>query len=264
MNGILDIKDFPQLTENIPDSVMFLVSDPTKTLTAAHISLTTLKAIISEIINPPNVVEITGITITGNSTGMVGGSIQLTKTLTPYNTTQTNITWSSSNTSIATVSSTGLVTLLSTGTVNITATSSINSQISGTKTITVTEQSQPSYMYYGYYNDSQTDYSQVNPTAVTSAVANGTMIKTQLTTLGKTSVSNMNITDRLTILIPQTSELTVLKDDGFGGKVQFQETAGMPNTASNGEYFVTIDSVIYKVYGEFIIGNDTEIYIYIE
>ena len=25
-----------------------------------------------------------------------------------------------------------------------------------------------------------------------------------------------------------------------------------------------IDSVIYKVYGEFIIGNDTEIYIYIE
>ena len=31
----------------------------------------------------------------------------------------------------------------------------------------------------------------------------------------------------------------------------------MPNTASNGEYFVTIDGVVYKVYGEFITGNDT-------
>lgn len=129
---------------------------------------------------------------------------------------------------------------------------------------TITYTTPVNYMYYGFYNDGQTDYSLVSASSIITAVTSGSIIKTELSTLGKTAVSNMNITDRLIILIPQTSQLTVLKDDGFGGKVQFQETAGMPNTASNGEYFVTIDSVIYKVYGEFIIGNDTEIYIYIE
>ena len=49
------------------------------------------------------------------------GTFQMTATVTPANATNKNVTWSSSNTSLATVSSTGLVTAASTsGTVNIT------------------------------------------------------------------------------------------------------------------------------------------------
>lgn len=57
---------------------------------------------------------------------------------TPSNTTQRGVTWSSSSTSIATVSSSGVVTGVSAGTATITATSIYNSSIKKQFTVTVT------------------------------------------------------------------------------------------------------------------------------
>ena len=82
-------------------------------------------------------VAATGVTISGNTSGTEGGSIQLTATVTPSDAYDKSVTWKSSNTVVATVSSSGKVTLKSPGTVTITATT--KNGISGNYTITVKE-----------------------------------------------------------------------------------------------------------------------------
>lgn len=81
------------------------------------------------------VVEVTGVVISGSTAGVVGGAIQLTAAITPSNATDKTVAWSSSNESVATVNSSGLVTLLSEGNVTITATSN---DISDTHSIEAT------------------------------------------------------------------------------------------------------------------------------
>lgn len=67
-------------------------------------------------------VHVTGVSLNKNSTSIVEGSTeQLTATVTPSNATDKSVTWSSSNTSVATVSN-GLVTAVSAGTATITVT----------------------------------------------------------------------------------------------------------------------------------------------
>ena len=75
------------------------------------------------------VVQITGITIQ-NKPATVIDAVQLSYTLSPSNTTQTDVTWSSSVPMAATVSNTGLVTVTGVGISTISLTSSINSTIS--------------------------------------------------------------------------------------------------------------------------------------
>ena len=69
-------------------------------------------------------VPVTGITLTpASSTIPVGGTVQLTTTISPPNATNQSVSWISSEPAIATVSETGLVTGHTTGSVSITATS---------------------------------------------------------------------------------------------------------------------------------------------
>ena len=63
--------------------------------------------------------------------------VTLVATFTPSNTTNKNLTWSSSNTAIATVDSAGVVTFLTVGNTTITATSVANTNISASCAITV-------------------------------------------------------------------------------------------------------------------------------
>ncbi|MDR0232329.1 MAG: Ig-like domain-containing protein, partial [Dysgonamonadaceae bacterium] len=68
-------------------------------------------------------VDVTGVSLNKNTTSLkVGLSEQLTATITPSNATNKNVTWNSSNPSVATVSSTGLVTALTEGGTTITVT----------------------------------------------------------------------------------------------------------------------------------------------
>ena len=61
------------------------------------------------------------VTISGDTTGPVGGEIQLTATVLPANTADKTVMWSSSNQTIAKVDQTGKVSLLKAGEVTITA-----------------------------------------------------------------------------------------------------------------------------------------------
>lgn len=75
--------------------------------------------------NPTGTVNVTGVSLNKTSASMaVNGSLTLTASITPANATNKNVTWSSSNTSVATVSSSGVVTAKATGDTIITVTTS--------------------------------------------------------------------------------------------------------------------------------------------
>ena len=76
-----------------------------------------------------NIVNVNSITLDKNSASMnVGANITLKATIQPSNATNKNITWTSSNNSIATVDASGKVTAKAAGSVVITATSSNGKQ----------------------------------------------------------------------------------------------------------------------------------------
>jgi len=82
-------------------------------------------------------VAVTSVTLSKTSTTLVrGGSETLTATVLPANATNKNITWSSSNSSIASVSN-GTVTAVAAGSATITATSQADSNKKASCTVTV-------------------------------------------------------------------------------------------------------------------------------
>ena len=85
----------------------------------------------------PSVVAVTGVNVTpATKTLDVGEEVQLTAEVLPHDATNKTVSWSSNNTSKATVSSTGLVTAKALGTATITATTADGGYTS-TCTITV-------------------------------------------------------------------------------------------------------------------------------
>jgi len=115
-----------------------LTSGATQTLTAfQYIVLTNA--------NVP-VVNVTGVTMSPTTASISAGlTKQLTAIIAPSNATNQNVTWSSSNTAIATVSATGLVTAVAAGTATITV-----KTVDGAKTATcaVTVTTAPSFTVY--------------------------------------------------------------------------------------------------------------------
>jgi len=68
-------------------------------------------------------ISVTGVSLDQSSANVdLGDTLQLTETVTPANATDKSVTWSSSNTSVATVNSSGLVTAVSVGNATITVT----------------------------------------------------------------------------------------------------------------------------------------------
>ncbi len=87
--------------------------------------------------------SVTNMTLPSALTLRKGTNYTLTPTFVPTDATNQKITWTSSSTSVATVSASGVVTPVATGTTTITATSQADSNIKTTCTITVVD-----YDYY--------------------------------------------------------------------------------------------------------------------
>ena len=86
-------------------------------------------------------VNVAGISITGGDTiSSKGGTLALTVGVSPANATNKTVTWSSSDSTIATVDANGLVTAKVNGSITITATANDGSGIKSTKTITISGQ----------------------------------------------------------------------------------------------------------------------------
>ena len=83
-------------------------------------------------------IPVTSVVVSPGSKALnIGNTTQLSATVSPTNASDRNVTWSSSNTAVATVSTSGLVTAKSVGSAIITATAADGSGKSGSATITV-------------------------------------------------------------------------------------------------------------------------------
>ena len=168
------------------------------------------------------VIPLTSISIQSKPSSIID-AVQLSYTLTPSNTTQTGVTWSSSVTSASTVSDTGLVTVVGVGITTITLTSSVNSQIfdSFSATTSFTDIPVTSVTISGgdsatvggtiqLYGDvlpgnatdpSVTWGSSNNTVAVVSSSGLVTTISSGTTTITVTSVANNSITNTKVITV---------------------------------------------------------------
>lgn len=132
-------------------------------------------------------VHVTGVSLNKNSTEIsVGGSETLVATVSPTNATNKDITWTSSNTGVATVSATGVVTGVATGSTtitvktddgNITATCTVTVVAAQTQTLTITRSSFATSGGYAWY-----DWTQAT-TDLTSISGKGELYTTTTTSM---------------------------------------------------------------------------------
>jgi uncharacterized protein YjdB len=99
----------------------FVAGGASVSLTAGStVSLSPYQYLVYTNANVP-VVAVTGVSVSPTSVSVKAGlTTQLSSTVAPSNATNQSVTWSSSNTAVATVSATGLVTAVAVGTANIT------------------------------------------------------------------------------------------------------------------------------------------------
>jgi uncharacterized protein YjdB len=114
------------------------------TATATNPNTTSFSSTVSITITG-QIIPLTSFSISGtngvNSISVSGGTLQLVKTLTPANTTQSQVNWSSSNSAIATIDPTsGLVTAFDNGLVTITGISQFNSAVTATFVVSISGQ----------------------------------------------------------------------------------------------------------------------------
>lgn len=106
--------------------------------------------------------------------GNKGNSVSLTASVSPSNASNTSITWKSSNTSVATVSSTGYVNIVGLGECTITATSDDNSTIKATCSIKCVPTRHDVVLAnagYATFYDSKENY--IIPAGITAQVITG-------------------------------------------------------------------------------------------
>ena len=90
-------------------------------------------------------VAVTGVTVSPTTlSGTVGGSGSLTATVQPANATNRNVTWTTSNASVATVSAAGVVNYVAAGTATVTATT-VDGSRTASCAVTVTAATAPTY-----------------------------------------------------------------------------------------------------------------------
>ena len=139
-----------------------------------------------------------------------------------------------------------------------------------TKTCTVTvnniDVDTTPYMYYGRLSFQDVggrviSYNQITEAMIKKGVADGKLTKETPKTKGKTSMGEAADTaemDYIIVAVPTSKNYTVTKDNGFGGKMAFdEETAG-----ANG-VDITINNVPCKLYGEILLSQG-QYFIYID
>ena len=117
-------------------------------------------------------------------------------------------------------------------------------------------------MYYGRLSIAEVggqviQYSSITETMIKNAKG---LTVTDPKTLGKTSLGSASATaegDYQIVIVPASKGYTVTKDNGFGGKVAFDEETSGANGLN-----MTIDGIAYKIYGEILLSQG-EMFIYV-
>ncbi|MBR5907619.1 MAG: Ig domain-containing protein [Bacteroidales bacterium] len=220
----------------------------------------------------PAVVSVTSISLSKTSAELaIGKTLQLTATVSPSNATDKTVTWSSSSTTVASVSPTGLVTAIAEGSSNITA--SCGGKIATCKitvvkpTVAVTSVELDQTDITLKKGDSQTLKATVKPDNATDKNVTWTSSKTDVATVdnagkvtavakgvstitascsGKTATCKVNVTVPVeSVTLSQTSAslkvnetvtltATVKPDDATDKTVTWSTSDGSVATVSNG------------------------------
>ncbi len=213
----------------------------------------------SEMEFPIATVAVTGVSVSpSNATLAVGSTQQLTRTITPSNASNTNVTWSTSNAAVATVSATGLVTAVSSGSATITvttqdggftATSNITSSVvnvtgvtvapstlslgvGSTSTLTATVSPSNATINTKTWSSSNTAIATVNASGVVTGVATGSATITATTTNGGfTSSCAVTVTSACTA----TGSITFERWNNISGTAvsTLTSNANYPNSPSS-------------------------------
>ena len=121
----------------VNNGVVTAVGAGTATITATSTVNTEKTATLTVTVTAAQI-ELQSLTVSPNSLNLTtGGTRQLTVTASPQGASN-SVTWSSSDSNVATVSQGGLVTAVGAGTATITATSTVNTAKTATLTVTVT------------------------------------------------------------------------------------------------------------------------------
>ena len=173
------------------------------------------------------IITITNISLSGDSNLLVGNKTLFTVTFTPSGQTG-NVTWSSSNNSIASVATSGLITGVGAGTATITATLTSNPSISATKTIVVT--SKPTSVTVS----GATSIDVGSTTSLTATVLPTDTIKTVTWISNNTSVATVSSTGVVTALAPGLASIIVTStiDTNIFGRIDIVVNAVLTPTLS--------------------------------
>jgi uncharacterized protein YjdB len=160
------------------------------------------------------VVNVTGVTVSPTSASLtVNGTQQLTATIAPSNATNKNVTWSSSNNTVATVSSTGLVTAVAAGSAVITVTTQDGGK-TATCNITVT-QATPVPVTGVTLSPTSASLVVNNTQQLTATIAPSNATNKNVTwSSSSTTVATVSSTGLVTALSAGTAVITVTTQDG--------------------------------------------------
>ncbi len=165
----------------------------------------------SEVTVTSSIVPVTGVTVSPPSASFVTGATQqLTATVAPANATIKTVTWSSSNTTIATVDGTGLVTGVAPGNANITVTTQNGGQ---TAIASITVMSIPVTGVSVSPTTSSIEVSTTKQLTATILPANATN-KTVSWSSSNTSIATVNASGMVSGVAAGSATITATTQDG--------------------------------------------------
>lgn len=112
------------------------------------------------------------------------------------------------------------------------------------------------YIFYGHLINKITNYAEITPDMLIDP--SNYIQQVSAGQLGKTSCGVMEEGDKVVVLIPVDYNYVATKDNGFGGKMAFNEMI----LGANGGPTIELDGVLYRVYGE-MMTTEGEMFIYV-
>lgn len=164
----------------------------------------------------PDAVRVTGISLDKQTAilSTIGETLLISRTITPGNATNKNVTWTSSNPSVAAVSA-GQVTAVANGTATITATTK-DGGYTASCVVTVNAGGNQNVPVTGVsLNVTQTEITVGGTQTLNAAIAPANATNKQVTwTSGNTSIATVDQTGKVTAVAAGTTTITVKTADG--------------------------------------------------
>ncbi len=174
-------------------------------------------------------VLVTGVTLNKSALTLdIGKTASLTATVAPSNATNQNVTWISSNKSVATVSSSGVVTAVKAGTATITALAADGSGYNATCEVTVNPQ-----LVTGITLSASALTLEIGETStLTATITPGTATNKNLTWgTSNTSVVTVSASGKITATGAGTATITATARDGSGIQAACEVTVNPADTS---------------------------------